>query len=305
MVIVEPRKIFRSGKGSYILTLPKEWIRKNGLKEGDVLYLEASDDHILILPRYHRNRKALVDLGNLNFEEVVRRIIAYYLANYDMLRLKIHSDEQRRAIAFASDILIGMEIMEDTGDEIELMVHLDPSRIDLEELIGRISNVCISMLSDFVKISLGKFDRGVVSSIIVREGEVDRLCFLILRIARNLKFHRSFARIMERIADHIEHMAEAILNLGKSYNELSIGKDVLEILKLSSMAFQKSEIEMAEEVLQNVAKLQGKIINLQEKIINYSKSEIIALKTILDGIERILAYSCDIAEIVIDRSVET
>ncbi|MEG9193907.1 MAG: phosphate uptake regulator PhoU [Candidatus Methanoglobus sp.] len=302
---MEPRKIFRSGKGSYILTLPKEWIRKKGLKEGDVLYLETSDEHILILARHHRNKKALLDLGNSNFEEVVRRIIAYYLANYDMLRVKVHSDEQRRAIAFASDILIGMEIMEDTGDEMELMVYLDSSRIDVEELIGRIANVCISMLSDFVKLSFGEFDRSVVSSIIIREGEVDRLCFLILRIAGNLKFHRSFARIMERIADHIDHMAEAILNLGKSYDELSIGKDVLEILKLSSMAFQKSEIEMAEEVLQKAAKLKGKIINLQEKIINYSKSEIIALKTILDGMERILAYSCDIAEIVIDRSVET
>lgn len=31
---METRKIFRAGRGSYILTLPKEWIRKNGLKEG-------------------------------------------------------------------------------------------------------------------------------------------------------------------------------------------------------------------------------------------------------------------------------
>jgi len=70
------------------------------------------------------------------------------------------------------------------------------------------------------------------------------------------------------------------------------------------MAFLKLDIEMAENVLEKVAGLKGRISNLQERLLNYSKSEIIALKTIIDGMERILAYSSDIAELVIDRSVE-
>jgi len=301
---METRKIFRSGRGSYILTLPKEWIRKNGLREGDVLHLEVSDDCIMILPKYNRNKKAFVDLEGLSFEGVVRRIVAYYLANYDTVRLKVQSDEQRRAIAFVSEMLIGMEIMEDTGSEVELIVYLDPYKINLDETIGRISKVCISMFSDLVKISTEKFDRNIASSIIVRESEVDRLCFLILRLAGNLKFHRSFARSIERIADHIEAMTEATMILGKSYCELSIGNEILNVLKQSSMAFLKLDIEMAENVLEKVAGLKGRISNLQERLLNYSKSEIIALKTIIDGMERILAYSSDIAELVIDRSVE-
>uniref|UniRef100_A0A7C3UIA3 Phosphate uptake regulator PhoU n=1 Tax=Geoglobus ahangari TaxID=113653 RepID=A0A7C3UIA3_9EURY len=301
---METRKIFRSGRGSYILTLPKEWIRKNGLREGDVLHLEVSDDCIMILPKYNRNKKAFVDLEGLSFEGVVRRIVAYYLANYDTVRLKVQSDEQRRAIAFVSEMLIGMEIMEDTGSEVELIVYLDPYKINLDETIGRISKVCISMFSDLVKISTEKFDRSIASSIIVRESEVDRLCFLILRLAGNLKFHRSFARSIERIADHIEAMTEATMILGKSYCELSIGNEILNVLKQSSMAFLKLDIEMAENVLEKVAGLKGRISNLQERLLNYSKSEIIALKTIIDGMERILAYSSDIAELVIDRSVE-
>jgi len=301
---METRKIFRSGRGSYILTLPKEWIRKNGLKEGDILHLEVSDDCIVILPKHSGNKKAFVDLKDLSFEGVVRRIVAYYLANYDTVRLKVQSDEQRRAIAFVSEMLIGMEIMEDTGSEVELIVYLDPYKINLDETIGRISKVCISMFSDLVKISTEKFDRNIASSIIVRESEVDRLCFLILRLAGNLKFHRSFARSIERIADHIEAMTEATMILGKSYCELSIGNEILNVLKQSSMAFLKLDIEMAENVLEKVAGLKGRISNLQERLLNYSKSEIIALKTIIDGMERILAYSSDIAELVIDRSVE-
>jgi len=99
-------------------------------------------------------------------------------------------------------------------------------------------------------------------------------------------------------------MAEAIMILGKSYRELFIGNEILGVLKQSLMAFLKSDIEMAESVLRSVSELKGRISNLQERLLNYSKSEIISLKTIIDGMERILAYSSDIAELVIDKSVE-
>ncbi|MEM0332054.1 MAG: AbrB/MazE/SpoVT family DNA-binding domain-containing protein, partial [Archaeoglobaceae archaeon] len=124
---MEPRKIFKSGKGSYILTLPKEWVQKNGLKDGDYLYLDISNDKIIILPQETGKKVAFLDLREFSFDRVLRRIVAHYLADYDTIRVKVSTEEQRRALLYASDILVGMEIMEDTGEEVELMVHLDPS----------------------------------------------------------------------------------------------------------------------------------------------------------------------------------
>lgn len=300
---MEPRKIFKSGKGSYILTLPKDWVQKNGLKDGDYLYLEISGEKIVLFTKETGKKTAILDLNDLSFERVLRRIVAHYLANYDVIRVKVNTEDQRRAVAFASDLLIGMEVMEDTGDEMELMAHLDPSKINLNEMIERISKVALSMLADFIKLSSEKFDKKIASSIAFREGEVDRLYLLILRLAGDQRFFSSFVRHIERISDHVENMSEAILKLGKCYKELSALNEVYELFKQSLMAFMKVEIEMAEEVLDKIANLKKEFTKLQEGLLKYPKEEMIYLKTIFDSTLRILAYSSDIAESTIDRSI--
>lgn len=300
---MEPRKIFKSGKGSYILTLPKDWIHKNGLKDGDYLYLEISGEKIVLFSKETVKKTAFLNLNNLNFERVLRRIVAYYLANYDVIRMKVNTEDQRRAVAFASDLLIGMEVMEDTGDEMELMAHLDPTKINLDEMVERISKVALSMLADFIKLSSEKFDKKIASSIAFREGEVDRLYLLILRLAGDQRFFRSFVRHVERISDHVENMTEAILKLGKCYKELSSLNEIYEVFKQSLMAFMKVEIEMAEEVLDKIANLKKEFTKLQEELLKYPKEEMLYLKTVFDSTLRILAYSSDIAESTIDRSI--
>ncbi len=301
---MEQRRIFKSGKGSYILTLPKKWVQKNKLKEGDLVYIEEIGEKLTILSKKTQSRNLYVDLQNLSFEKTVRRIVAYYLANYDVLRLRVNNDEQRRAVAFAADMLVGMEIMEDTGDEMELVVHLASSEIDINKMMEKLTNICLSMLSDFIKISSEYFDRKLASSISFREDEVDRFHLFVLRISGNLKFFRAFARTIERVADHIEVMTEAIMKLNKNYEELSIFREIYSILKDSVTSFIKLDSEMAEEVLEKAKKLEEDILKLQFNLLKYSKEEVITLKTIFDSMARILAYSTDIAELVIDREVE-
>ncbi|TDA29830.1 MAG: hypothetical protein DSO00_03140 [Archaeoglobi archaeon] len=300
---MESRKIFKSGKGSYILTLPKSWIQKNGLKEGDLVHIEELSGKLVILAR-KATKSAYVDLQDLSFDKTVRRIVAYYLANYDILKLKVNTDEQRRAVAFAADMLVGVEIMEDTREEMELMMHLIRPEIEVEKILEKLSNICLSMLSDFMKMSLENSDRKIASSITFRENEVDRFYLFVIRIAGNSKFFRSFARIVERIADHIEIMTEALLKLNKNYEELSILRDVYEIFKNSVTSFIRLDTEMAEETLEKAIEMNKNILNLQMNLLRYSKEEIIHLKTIFDGMNRILAYSSDIAESVIDREIE-
>lgn len=299
---MEQRKIFKSGKGSYILTLPKQWVYKNGLKEGELVYIEEMNYKLVVHVKRRKTKIASVDLGDLSFDKTVRRIVAYYLANYDVLRLKVNTDEQRRAVALAADMLIGMEIMEDTGEEMELMVHLQ-SEIEIDKMLEKLGNVCLSMFSDFIRISSEDFDRRIASSIAFRENEVDRFCLFILRIAENSKFFRSFAKIIERVADHIEIMSEALLRLNRKYEEFSICVSLYEILKKSITSFIRVDIKMAEDVLERAGLLKKDILSLQTNLLKYSKEEIIYLKTIFESLSRILAYSTDIAESVIDREI--
>ena len=48
--MLESRKIFFSGKSSYLLTLPKRWVEENGLKSGDKVLISVGKNFITIYP---------------------------------------------------------------------------------------------------------------------------------------------------------------------------------------------------------------------------------------------------------------
>ncbi len=47
MSIKVERVIFRVGEGSFAVTLPKEWVRYNCLKPGDIVEIIANDDVVI------------------------------------------------------------------------------------------------------------------------------------------------------------------------------------------------------------------------------------------------------------------
>ncbi|MCE4611711.1 MAG: AbrB/MazE/SpoVT family DNA-binding domain-containing protein [Desulfurococcales archaeon] len=51
-----PRKVQRLGASSLIVTIPKEWARRNGIKVGDVISLVDVGDRLIILPKNYLKR---------------------------------------------------------------------------------------------------------------------------------------------------------------------------------------------------------------------------------------------------------
>jgi len=314
----EVRKVYRSGKGSYILTLPKEWIVANSVKEGDIVYLKVQKDTILISlkSRQVKEKSAEIDNRDANFNQLVRLIISYYFASYDLIKIKTYTDEQRRSVAYAVDMLVGAEIMEDTGNEIVVEVFLDWKRFNFADVTEKLFKICISMLSDFCT-CLKNFNRAMCGSIIVRENEVDKIHFLALRLlniavegeeiglsAREIVNYRSIIKALERIADHISSMAEALVNLQSSFPGIyNTVKEAEEMLKTTMISFHKKDVEMAEEVLEKYEIFKNKIQKNYREILKSDIVRALNLKTIFDSLWRVAAYSSDIAEIVLDISV--
>jgi len=315
-VRVEARKIYFSGGSSYIITLPKKWVEENGLKAGDSVVMHVGKNAIRILPHIPQTtrREGFIDADGLGKACLTRRIISCYLAGYDSLEIKVYNEEQRMATDLAADTLIGAEIMEDIGTEIGIEIFLD-DRFKSDDVLERMSNTCVAMLSDFC-LALQDFCEYYCNSIILRENEVDRLHFLVLRqvnlaiqgdvvVPRELLGYWSFARRFERIADHAANMARCLLKLGKSMPELcDIVEPCLEMLKMSSVAFFRKDIELADAVLTEFEDLRSIEEKLYRKIIEQEVEDAILLKSIVDSLTRIAAYSADIAEIALDLAVE-
>ncbi len=316
----EVRKIYSSGRGSYIVTLPKDWVEKNGLKAGDGILMQIGDKSIVISTGENSKKPkkdALIDAKNLEGEPLIRRIISYYLAGYDSLRIIVYNEEHRRAVALASDILIGAEVIEDLGKEIVLEIFLDDTRYRPMDIIEKMGNICVAMLSDFCT-ALKNLDRYICSTLHVREEEVDRLHFLVLRQLKSvvrqcgsmdlqttkaLEF-RTVVRAFERIADHIANMSESLLKLGKPIPELcDLVKEVHELLKTANISFLKKDTELADFVLNEFGNISKRENEFHRRFIEQDVRVALCMKSIIDSLFRIAAYSADIAEVVINMCV--
>ncbi len=315
----EVRKVYSSGRSSYIVTLPKDWVERNGLKAGDGVIMEIGDGTIVIsVGKEEKIKKdALIDAKDLEGEPLIRRIISFYLAGYDSLRIKVYNEEHRRAVALASDILIGAEVIEDLGKEIVLEIFMDDTRYKPMDIIEKMGNICVAMLSDFCT-ALKNLDRYICSTLHVREEEIDRLHFLVLRQLKSvvrqcgstdlqttkaLEF-RTVVRAFERIADHIANMSDSLMKLGKPIPELcDLVNDVHGLLKTANVSFLREDTELADFVLNEFGELSETEDEIYRRFIEQNVKDALFMKSIIDSLFRIAAYSADIAEVVINMCV--
>lgn len=316
---VEARKIYVSGGSSYIVTLPKKWVEENGLSVGDNVVMYVGKSSISLVPQMPKNvrKEVEIDANGLGKACLLRRIISCYLAGYDSIKVKVYNEEHRNAADSAADTLIGVEIMEDLGKTISLEVFLD-DRFKTENVLEKMSNMCLAMLSDFCS-SLQNFSEYICNSIILRESEIDRLHFLVLRQvgmavqriaidekARILFGYWTFARRYERIADHAANMARNLLKLGRSIPELcEIVEPCVDMLRTSALAFFRRDGEMADTVLTEFEDMKSVHEKYYVKIVNHRVEEALSIKSIVDSIARIAAYSADMAEIALDIAMDS
>ena len=267
-----------------------------------------------------KRRSVSVDSRDLRHESLLRRIISYYLAGIDSIRIRIYNEEQRSAISRASEILMGAEIVEDIGREIVIEIFLDNSRLKTEEIMRRMGNTCVGMVSDFC-MALRNFDGYLCNSIIAREREVDRLHFLLLRqlklanmyadVASELEIpveiiqeYRTVVRSLERVADHAANLAESLIELGKPIEDLCDFVDAdLDMLRTAVVAFLENEIELAEVVLEEFDEFEELEKKFYSSVLTTDVEEAINLKSIIGSLSRIASYSADIAEVVVNMAV--
>jgi len=320
--LIENRKIYLSGGNSYIIMLPKRWVESNGLKAGDYIRMEISDNAIVLRAKDSEKTKKVITLDSkdLCHDCLIRRIVAYYLAGYDSVRVKVYNEEHRRAVSLASDMLIGAEIIEDLGKEIVLEIFIDPNRFRIDYIIERIGNMCVTMLSDFKQL-LKSLDGFIHSSILMREGEIDRLHFLALRLLKSeisrkpedLLEYRTIIRALERISDHCVKMSDSLMRVKMQLPKLIELVEICEnILKLTMKSYYKRSSDLADEVINEVEKfysMEEKYSNILFELLEdfWRKKESIEksanLRIILDSLSRIAGYCSDIAEAVINMCI--
>jgi len=88
------RKIQFTGKSSYIVSLPKDWIKDQGLKQGDQVTVGRNGSTILEVKPVNFGKSSVDESSNLvispedDKSTIVRKLIALYFLNSKTINVK-------------------------------------------------------------------------------------------------------------------------------------------------------------------------------------------------------------------------
>jgi phosphate uptake regulator len=331
---MEARKVYVSGGSTYVISLPKKWVKKTNLKPGDSLVVTEHGSSLLIETSVieKESRTKEIKISQITSSEALERIlIAFYLVGYDTIKIKLDRKEHlayREIIRNILDYLIGVEIVEDTNEAMTLEIMLDYKRMSTMKILQRMFSIDRSMLLDLGK-ALKTMDIGLAKDIIVREKEIDRLYFLVVRqlksaveyqqVAEKLGIesqreclgYRIVVKVLERIADHIENIAKSYIKLFEVQKETQLN-DFIDLNNNLVVTFEKAvqalftrNDEMAETVFHELKKVDKSQSDISKELFKIEDIQsAILMKAMLDSLGRIASYSGDIAEVAINMSAE-
>ncbi|MFB6139325.1 MAG: PhoU domain-containing protein [Halosimplex sp.] len=230
---METRKVQVTGGSTYTVSLPKDWATANDVSAGSVVEFHSEEDVLLLSPKSENEREeGSIDIDGLEGDQLTRAVMTMYVSGFDVINFEAPrvTAGQRRTIREATQGLVGLEVIEETGDRVVLQDLLDSSELSVHNAITRMRLVSMTMLSDAVT-ALLEDDDELAHDVIERDDDVDRLWYMVSRVFRTVLRnpaaaseigfpretvfdYQSSARQLERIADHATKIASIALEVG-------------------------------------------------------------------------------------------
>ncbi len=332
---IETRKVQQTGGSSYIISLPKPWIKKNNIQKNDTIGIIAQPDgNLLITPKINseeimKTKEIIVDDYN-DYNFLFRVLIGIYIMGFSKVVIKSSKKFEpfiRDCIIDFTQIAIGPEIIEETNTYILIKDLLNPKEMPFDKTIKRMFILADSMIEDAIK-ALKTKDKELAEEVIKRDNDIDRLHWLIGRqsniVLRDIilsqkmgitledaNHYQLMSRFLERIADHAVNISRNILFV---IEQNVISKELIEKISAASRisidllnktldARMNKDIRMANENIELVKKLviacEGITINPEQ----YHVESSITISYIIESIRRIGEYAGDISELVINNLI--
>ncbi|MEM1565152.1 MAG: phosphate uptake regulator PhoU [Candidatus Bathyarchaeia archaeon] len=331
---MEIRKVQRVGRSTITVSLPNEWVKEQGIKPKDILFLiPEKDGSLKIMPRHVAQREEadeyIVNADACDEPGMLERIIVgSYILGRDVIRVisanrigKNHVDEVRRIV----QKLIGLGILEETPKNILLQCSIDVTKFKLDMLIRRLALIASTILSEAM---LGFKDKNydLVEEAIAREDEADKIYYLAVRLLLSAQVKPAIAeeigmvdvifipaarlilQYLELVADYSEDLAREVLEMEVYRNRLheDFINRMFHLSELTQTILQKSieclfarDLKVANQLLEL-----RKTLEIESNRLMREAPEIPYIRSILSCLSKIADKGATIAEIAINRALE-
>jgi len=331
---MEIRRVQFTGGSSYVITLPKEWIKSANIQKNDPLSIfSQSDGTLLITPKIAQKQSKRLKEFKISTKTdqtyLLRRLIGAYIAGYNSIKIKSENRiglKIRPTVRKFTQITIGQEVIEETDYFIILKDLLDPTEMPFSSTIKRMSIIVKSMHEDAMQ-ALATGNKNIAKEILLRDNDVDRLNWLIARhyniISQNISLAEKMyttigmssiyfliSRIIERVGDHVVKIAQNVPNLIDGNINKQISKQIqsasdlaLDIFNQSIGSFYRRNIHASNQNIETVKKLKILCKEIDTLALKQESAMAISIGDIVESVRRIGEYAEDISETTINYLV--
>ena len=334
------RRVQVTGRGSYIVSIPKHWIESAGLRKGGRIEFSKQQNRGLLLTpfdhiRYEEPTRCELSLPqDSEAESVVRKIISLYVIGYSTIDIVSRTGTLSSAVRdcirdVARQKLVGTEMVTESSKSATLQVLLNYPQLLVPDALRRMGSIVGSMHQDAIQ-ALISGDKELASQVTKIDDEIDRFSLYIIRQLKWAVQHlplleriglnnpvdclgyRIVTKSVERSADHACRVAQNALVLNHPL-ESSMTKETNALAQVSYKMMENAlkalfakDYELAENTLlekDRVAGLESKVLErlVKERM---PAGDLSAITLISDSLRRIGEYATDVAEVVLNMTVE-
>ncbi len=338
---MESRKVQKVGTSTLTISLPKPWVEKCGLKQGDQVFMEEEGTYLKVTPaamavRAKGSQEWIIDAELCDEPGILHRVIVgNYVLGRERLVIRaagrLKSDHVREARE-AARRLMGMGIIEETASRITLQCSIDPGKYPVDPLIKRLYNLSGTMLDESIEALVTK-DRRLAEDALHREDDADMMYWLLIRLLlsaqaddslleqlglRNrleIAGYRLIAKELETVADYGEDIAQNVLELldrdvevpssiVKALKDLTEG--VREVYSKGIGGLLSRDLKLANHAIVARDEMKRKEAKFMKLLFEEIEDPAVLLnfRNIVDGIQRMADYGLSIAVIAFNRYLE-
>ena len=165
----EERRIWKLKGGSYIISLPKEWVEK--VKDNRLVVIKDPNFLVLYPKREKLKKEAIIDISKIKDPTLVSYyVLTYYMQG--MERIKIYSKEvmdaqlKKRFRDIRSE-MIGADIVEEKSDYLVYEILLDVTQQSISETIQKFNEFIEGVHIDTIK-ALEELNKSLSEEIVER-----------------------------------------------------------------------------------------------------------------------------------------
>lgn len=311
---MQTRFLQRTSGGSYLISLPKDWVRRNGLEKGSQVGLFSHVKDLMVIDPKPLKGPEPREAEIMMSEDIGRELTAHYLSGHD--RILVRSErmvkpEEKEKIRISASRLAGLEVINETSHTM-LLVNLSmPLDLSVEDVMKRMHQIGSSMFKDTL-MAVSEAETQLAANVVERDDALDRLYFLVIRLLKttigDLRLAdemnvdpsqcldlRLAASIMEKIGDNCVDMCSHLLQNKKAEllpkEATSVGSEMLERYAEATRALLVGDFKLANKVGRSRHSVNRRISELGEGITREGRY-------LVDLMEDLADHIFDIADVV-------